>query len=106
MKVDYSVSSTSVTLNATDVHTEALPKISAVATNLNSVIQSLGNAIEDLHEDSEIDDGRRKAMMALVLKLEILAANLGSQSDVLEQLRCQEISPSDAGFPEFEYPDY
>lgn len=106
MKVDTSMFSTNFTLDASNIHEKALPSVSALATCFSSAIQSLGNAIEDLHEDSEIEDGRRKAMMALVLKMEILSDTLSSQSTVLEQLRCNEISPMEAGFPEFEITDY
>jgi len=106
MKVDTSISSTNATLDASNIHEEAIPSVSALVTCFSSAIQSLGNAIEDLYEDSEIEDGRRKAMMALVLKMEILSETLGSQSKVLEQLRCNEVSPLEAGFPEFEHTSY
>jgi hypothetical protein len=106
MKVDLSFSSTNFTLDGSDIHNEALPAVSAAVSSFSSTIQSLGRAIEDLNEDTKIEDGRRKTMMALILKVEILTENLSSQAAILEQLRSGTLSPVDAGFPEFDHLDY
>jgi hypothetical protein len=102
MKITSEINPNDFKLEGSDVHEDAIPRISNLVARFSATIQSVGNAVEDLQSKGKFDDGRLKAMMAVVLKIEILADQLGSQAELIEQLRDGSASPGAAGFPEFE----
>ena len=106
MKIKFEVSETNFTLEGQGFHEESGSSLEILIEDIAQFLQAYLEADADLKDNHSLEDGSRRAVLAIQLKMEIMAKDISTQSKCLKQLRDGTLSPTDVGFPEFDFTDY
>lgn len=104
MKISYKVSDSSFMLEGAGFCENS--NLESIIGDISQVLEAYLEAEVDLEQSDLPGDGPNRAIYAMLLKIEILLKDLSAQSELLSKLRTGILSPTDVGFPEFEYLDY
>lgn len=106
MKIKFEVSETNFMLEGQGFHEESRSSLEILIEDIAQFLQAYLEADADLKDNHSLEDGSRRAVLAIQLKMEIMAKDISTQSKCLKQLRDGTLSPTDVGFPEFDFTDY
>lgn len=107
MPIKWEVGPSEFEIKGFDLSSEENGRIEETVSSLASVLRAHTNCLDFLRSDDEnVSDAQYRATMAQLIRLEALINQLSQHAVLLNELQSGTVTPAEAGFPEFELPDY
>lgn len=107
MPVNWEVGPSEFEVKGFDLNCEENARLEEVVASLAGVLRAHTNCLGFLNaDDKKVSDAQYKATMAQLIRLEALINQLSQHADLLNELQNGTVTPTEAGFPEFEISGY